>query len=333
MSDLRLRDELERESHRVSLPPHASERMFERRDRRDRRRRAGVIVTGLALFAGVIAIVLFAAPRGEEEPRPAAPTGVVAGTYEARLPARDPDVTRLGLAGMYELRLGAGGTVRMMSPRDVDLPGAPVTFSIEDDVFTTDFLVGSGCDTQGRYRWSADEQALTLTPLDDPCDLRTALLATRPWTSITPLAPTDALQGDWTATFTCEEMVAAVERAPIPPEGIAFFRQGMSHDLGSPDPNHPCAGTPPDPMTQTLRFVDGRLQIFDQTGSEGFDGGYERRGDVLVIRDALTQNIVGSYRLAIDTRPDALVFRLLGQAAKDPFFTGTWEVSPFVRVP
>ena len=128
MSDLRLRDELERESHRVSLPPHASERMFERRDRRDRRRRAGVVVVGLALLAGVIVIVLSAAPRGEEEPRPAAPTGVVAGTYEARLPPRDPDVTRLGLAGIYELRLGADGTVRMMSPRDVDLPGAPVTF-------------------------------------------------------------------------------------------------------------------------------------------------------------------------------------------------------------
>ena len=332
MSDLRLRDELERESRRVSLPPHASERMFERRDRRDRRRRAGVIVVGLALLGGVIAIVLSAAPRGEEGPRPAAPREV-AGTYEARLPARDPDVTRLGLAGMYELRLGADGTLRMMSPRDVDLPGHPVTFSIEDDVFTTDFLVSDGCEVEGRYRWSGDDQALTLTPLDDPCDLRTALLAAEPWTLITPLPLTDPLQGDWTATFTCEEMVVAVERAPIPPDGMAFFRRHMSQDLGSPAPNEPCAGTPPDPITETLRFVDGRLQIFDQTGAVGFDGGYELRGDVLVIRDALTRNIVGSYRLAIEIRPGALVFRLLGHAAKDSYFTGTWEVAPFVRVP
>jgi len=47
----------------------------------------------------------------------------------------------------------------------------------------------------------------------------------------------------------------------------------------------------------------------------------------------LTRNIVGSYRLAIEIRPGALVFRLLGQAAKDSYFTGTWEVAPFVKVP
>jgi hypothetical protein len=37
MTDLRLRDELERESHRISLHPGAAERMFERRTSRRRR--------------------------------------------------------------------------------------------------------------------------------------------------------------------------------------------------------------------------------------------------------------------------------------------------------
>jgi hypothetical protein len=62
MTDLRLRDELERESHRISLHPGAAERMFERRDRRDRRRRTATAVVGLALAAGVVALVLTSLP-------------------------------------------------------------------------------------------------------------------------------------------------------------------------------------------------------------------------------------------------------------------------------
>ena len=62
MSDVRLRDELEREGRRVSLEPGASERMFERRERRDRRRRAGAVTVAIALAAGVFALLRSTVP-------------------------------------------------------------------------------------------------------------------------------------------------------------------------------------------------------------------------------------------------------------------------------
>jgi hypothetical protein len=326
MTDLDLREQLDRESHRVSLSPDASDRMFERRAGRERRRRVGTVVVGLALSAGVVALLITALPGRD---RVITDASAVAGTYETRLPKQHPAVARLGVDGLFHLTLTAEGNLELNGPWDVDLPGPPTTFSVEGDELKTDLLVGFGCDAEGTYRWSHENGELTLTPLDDTCELRTVLLGTRSWTAFDRGQPPDALQGDWTATYTCEEMVAAVERSEAPPDAIAFWRGATAESLGSPDPDDPCAGSPP-PVSSTFRFTGDRLLIFDGR-PEGFDGRYELDGDVLTIRDPRTGNINGDYQLRVEIGRDLLTFELLGDGAADPWFTATWETAPFVR--
>jgi hypothetical protein len=328
MTDLRLRDELERESHRISLHPGAAERMFERRDRRDRRRRTATAAVGLALAAGVVALVLTSLPGRNGDRNVVSGRSAIAGTYEARLPSRDPAVARLGIDGWFRLELSEDGVLELNGPWDVDLPGPPVTFSVTGRELTTDLLVGFGCENEGRYRWSLADGELTLSPLDEGCELRSVLLGTRAWTASDPGPPPDALQGDWTATYTCEEMVAAVDRSDASPAAIAAWRSANVEMFGSPDPTDPCAASPP-PLSSTFRFTGDRLLIFDGR-PEGFDGRYELDGDVLTIRDPRTGNIDGEYQLRVEITPDALTFELLGEGGADPWFTATWEVAPFV---
>ena len=329
MSDVRLRDQLERESHRVSLAPGAADRMFERRARSERRRRAGTAVVGLALAAVVVALVVTSLPGRDREREVITDASAVAGTYETRLPSRDPDVARLSVGGFFDLKLTADGNLELNGPWDVGLPGPPTTFSVEGDELTTDLLVGFGCETEGTYRWSLEDGVLTLTPLDDACELRAVLLGTRAWTAFDPGPPPDALQGDWTATYTCEEMVAAVERAESPPDLLDVWRGSYVELLNSPDADDPCAGSPP-PLSTTFRFTGERLLIFDGR-PEGFDGRYDLDGDVLTIRDPRTGNIQGEYQVRVTFGEDVLRFELLGAAATDPFFTAAWESAPFVR--
>jgi hypothetical protein len=327
MSDVRLRDQLERESHRVSLEPGSADRMFERRARRERRRRAGTAVVGLALAAAVVALVITSLP-GRDRGELITDASAVAGTYEARLPSRDPDVARLNVGGFFDLTLTADGNLELNGPWDVDLPGPPTTFSVEGDELTTDLLVGFGCETEGTYRWSLEDEQLTLTPVDDACELRAVLLGTRAWTAFDP-GPPDALQGDWTATYTCEEMVTAVERSEASEADIAGFLQANAELLGSSDPDEPCAGSPP-ALSNTFRFTGDRLLIFDGR-PEGFDGRYELDGDVLTIRDPRRANINGEYQVRVEIGANTLTFELLGDGAADAFFTATWETAPFVR--
>jgi hypothetical protein len=329
MTDVRLQDELERESHRVTLAPGAVERMFERRDRDERRRRSATTVVGLALAAGVVALVFTSLPgrNGDRETVPG--RAAVAGTYEARLPSRDPDVGRLAVGGWFHLRLTEDGVLELNGPWDVDLPGPPQRFSVTEGELATDLLVGFGCETEGTYRWTLADGELTLSPLDDRCELRSVLLATKAWTAIDPGPPPDALQGDWTATYTCEETVAAVDRSDATRAAIANWRRANAERLGSPDPTDPCAGSTA-LLSSTLRFTGDRLLIFDGR-PEGFDGRYELDGDFLTIRDPRTGNINGEYQLRVEITPDAIAFELLGEGAADPWFTATWEVAPFVR--
>lgn len=329
MPELDLRDQLERESHRVSLAPGAADRMFGRRARRERRRRAATAVIGLALAAGVVALVMTALPIRHREGDVITDASVLAGTYEARLPSRDPDVGRLDVGGFFHLTLTAGGNLELNGPWDIDLPGPPTTFSVEGDELTTDLLLGFGCETEGTYRWSLDDGELTLTPLGDACELRRVLLGTQPWTAFDPGPPPDALQGDWTATYTCEEMVAAVERSEASPANVGGFLEALAEVLGSPEQGDPCAGSPP-PLSSTFRFTGDRLLIFDGR-PEGFDGRYELEGDVLTIRDPRTGNINGDYQVRVEIGTDTLTFELIGEGAADAFFTATWETAPFVR--
>jgi hypothetical protein len=330
MTDLLLRDDLERESRRVTLAPGAVERMFERRERRDRRRRAATTVVGLALMAGVIALVVTAFPGRSRDRDVVTSPSAVAGTYETRLASRDPDVTQLGVAGQFRLRLTEGGVLELNGPWDVDLPGPPVTFSVDGHELRTDLLVGHGCETDGTYRWTLAEGVLTLSPLEDPCQLRSVLLATGAWTETPPTPSPDALQGDWTATYTCDQMVAAVERSAKTAANVEQWFRSNADMLGSPDPLDPCAAAPP-PLASTLRFTGDRLLIFDPGAVEGFDGRYELDGDILTIRDPRNRHIDGEYQVRVRITPEALTFKLLGDGGNDAFFVATWEVAPFVK--
>jgi hypothetical protein len=329
MPELGLRDQLEHESHRVSLAPGAADRMFGRRARRERRRRAATAVVGLALAAGVVALLVTALPVRERKREVITDVNAVAGTYETRLPSRDQDVARLDVGGFFHLTLTADGDLELNGPWDVNLPGPPTTFSVDGDELTTDLLVGFGCETDGTYRWGLDDGELSLTPLGETCELRGVLLGTRPWTAFDPGPPLDALQGDWTATYTCEEMVASVDRSEAPADDVAVFLEANAELLGSPEPDDPCAGSPP-MLSSTFRFTDDRLLIFDGR-PEGFDGRYELEGDVLTIRDPRVGNINGDYQVRVEIGADTLTFELLGDGATDAFFTATWETAPFVR--
>jgi len=81
-----------------------------------------------------------------------------------------------------------------------------------------------------------------------------------------------------------------------------------------------------------FRFADGRLQIFDPPDlSEGFDGSYVIRADVITIADGSERNIDGRYQVAFRIEGNRVSFDLLGRGASDAFFVATWESAPFVR--
>ena len=63
----------------------------------------------------------------------------------------------------------------------------------------------------------------------------------------------------------------------------------------------------------------------------GFDGGYAAHGDILTIRDAVMDNIDGSYDLRFRLNDDRVSFWLLGRGASDPWFAATWQSAPFVK--
>ena len=325
-----LRDLLERESERFTLPAVAEERMFERGRRRERNRRMAAIGVGAVLFLAILAIVRSALPGGDE-PRPAVPTPEtarsIAGTYTTEL-LRDEDqaVRRLGLQGPYELRLERDGTMQLSSPRGYDLSGAPVTFSINDGVLTTDALVGAECASPGSYRVRLQAGALSFRPVQDPCELRRVLFTSRPWTLVDEMR--EPLEGEWTATFSCQRMVRTVHAAPASLAHEELWLRAMSDGLGSADPSDPCASDPP-PMTFTLRFSNGHVWVFDGGEfTEGFDGDYELMGRSIL---RFGDRIDGPFRARFEIEDDRVTFDLIGRGGMQPFFVGAWESAPFVK--
>lgn len=336
-----LHDLLEQESERYTLPTGAAERMFERGRRRARNRRLAALGVGAILFIAVLAIVRAGLPGGDE-PRPATPKPItprsLAGTYAVRLSAADPSVHLLHMEGRFEMRLFANGRLELISPRGFDLPGDSFTFEISGGRLATNALVGFECEEPGTYRLNVDAGVLTLVPIEESCDLRRIMLASQPWTAVASGPTPDPLEGDWTATFSCEQMVRAVRQAPVAPEFETFWRASLADQFaeGPSEPddlNHPCRSVP-EPLVRMFRFSGGRLQIFDPPDlQEGFDGTYVIRGETITISDASGRNIAGRYRVAFRIDGDRVTFDLIGRAASDAFFVGAWESAPFVRTP
>jgi hypothetical protein len=171
---------------------------------------------------------------------------------------------------------------------------------------------------------------VTLVPVKEACQVRRIVLATHPWTLVTA-ANVDVLEGDWTATFSCRQMVRAVHAAPVPATQEAFWTGATADSFGSTDLTDPCQ-TVSEPLTRTLRFSNGRLLIFDPPDlQEGFDGSYAISGDVMTIRDGASGNIRGAYRMVFHVEGDRVSFDLIGRGASDAFFVGAWEAAPFFR--
>ena len=324
-----LRDLLERESARFTLPAGAEERMFERGRRRERNRRLAAIGVGAVLFLAVVAIVRSALPGGDE-PAPAIPTPVTPrsaeGTYTTELSRDQEGVRRLGLQGKFELRLERDGTMQLSSPHGYDFSGAPVTFTIENGVLTTDALVGTGCDAPGSYRVRLRAGILSFEAVDEPCELRRVLFTARSWTLVEEAR--DRLEGEWTATFSCERMVRTVQAAPTSLAHEELWLRTIAEELGSDDPFDPCAVATP-PIAFTLRFSNGHLWIFGGGNlAEGFDGDYRLVGRNLL---RFGDRIDGPFRARFELVGDTITFDLLGRGGSQPFFVATWESAPFVN--
>jgi hypothetical protein len=329
MSDLH--DLLERESERFRLPEGAAERMWEYGRRRDRNRRVASVCIGIAIFAAMLGLLRTAWPR-HETPAPPTPS-TVAGTYTTQLGAQDPGVELAHMGGSFELRLSADGHLELIGPKEVDLPGGPYTFELVDGRLTTDALVGSECKAAGTYGVQLNAGGLTLVPIEDACELRRVVLGTHPWEAVAPSSGADPLDGSWTATFPCAQMVRTVERASADPKQETFWRGAMADQFHSRDLTDPCQGTVQE-VSFTFRFTDGRLQIFDPPdGQEGFDGRYLLHDGEMTIDDGGDRNIVGRYEVAYRIDGDHVTFDLLGRAGADAFFVGAWESAPFVRSP
>ena len=326
-----LRELLEQESERVSLPHDAAERLFERGRRREHNRRIAALGVGVAVLIGVLLIIRSGLPGADRTmPVDPSPSPPATGRYTVSLSPEDEAVRRLGLDGTYTLGLTDDGELSLSAPASVDLPGDPVTFAIAGRRFTTDLLVGNGCDSPGVYRWTLDGRSLTFEPVGDDCEQRVVLLASQPWAASEPAPAPDPLQGDWTATFSCSRMVRAVREAPVQPDVEAFWRSAVASELGSGDPDDPCAGAD-EPISFTFRFDDGRILIFDSQLREGFDGFYTITGRSFILRDGAYRNIVGQYRVVFDVAGDRISFDLVGRGGSDAFFVATWESSAFIR--
>jgi hypothetical protein len=324
-----LRDLLERESERFHLPADAGERMFERGKRRSRNRRISAIGVGAFLTVVIVVVLWSATPSDQSAPVPATPRSV-AGTYQVELRAGDPGVRLLHMAGRYEMRLSAEGSLELTGPRRFDVPGGPIRFDVTDGLLTTDALVGSPCKAPGTYGLEVASGQVTLVPVKEACQVRRIVLATHPWTAVIA-ANIDVLDGDWTATFSCRQMVRAVRAAPVDSTQEAFWTGATADSFGSTDLTDPCR-TVTKPLMRTLRFSNGRLLIFDPPDlQEGFDGSYALNGDVITIRDGASRNIRGRYRMVFRVEGDRVSFHLIGRGATDPFFVGAWEAASFFR--
>jgi len=328
-----LHDLLEDESQRFSLPAGAAERMWERGKRRERSRRITTMGLGAVLFVAILVILRSSWPGAQREQTPAddlTPTAL-AGTYAVELGPQDPGVQVAHMAGRYEMRLSTDGHLELVSPKGFDLTGGAFRFEISGQEMTTDALVGAGCRAPGTYRVVRDAGVLSLVPIQERCELRRLVLGTRPWAAVRNGPASDTLEGDWMTTFSCDQMVRAVRRAPVTAQVEAFWTAATADRFGSDDLGDPCRAAP-ESLAWMLRFSDGRLQIFDPPDlSEGFDGSYVIRGNVLTISDGSERNIDGRYEVAFRIEGGQVSFDLIGRGASDAFFVATWETAPFVR--
>jgi hypothetical protein len=183
------RQDLERKSERFELPPGALDRLFERRRRKQRniRVRAAVLalVIGAAGTLGAVSALREIGTDRRPPTQPSKPESLIAGTYTVTLEDDDPVVRANGLGGTYTMRLLPDGVMLLSVPKGFGREGpspSGISFRLSGNQFTTNAFVNFTCaKTVGVYRWLLRGNRLTLTPLQEPCDVRAALFGSRPW--------------------------------------------------------------------------------------------------------------------------------------------------------
>ena len=193
--DRRLRDELQREAARIDPDVRRSMIVVEARARR--RATAGLG----SLLAAAAAVVLLAVgvqalrstspnarPGGSVPPTvllsPSPRTADIAGTYRATMEASDGGAELADVAGEWTMDLMPDGVMLMAPPatfREGSTAQSGVAYSIDGERFRSN-LFQQLCNSIGEYGWVLDGGRLTLTPADDDCALRRAVLASTPWT-------------------------------------------------------------------------------------------------------------------------------------------------------
>ena len=184
--DRRLREELQREAARID--PDIGRGMGAVEARARRRTTVGLGSLLVAATAAVLVIVAVQALQLAPPDTPAAtapPSGDLVGTYRATLQPSDGGAELGDVAGRWTMELTPDG-VMLVAPPATFREGASVqsgvSYSIDGERFRTN-LFQQLCNSIGDYGWVLDGGTLTLTPVEDDCALRRAVLASTPWTT------------------------------------------------------------------------------------------------------------------------------------------------------
>jgi hypothetical protein len=196
----RLREELRRDAEQIEAYVERNLGAVEARSRR-RRDVPSVGLLAAAIIVALVVLVRVGEPPSDTRPGTGtsptvappsilpSPSGVatypqIAGTYTVSLDSSDQAVERDGLGGMWTMRLQPDGLV-LLSPPSTFAPGTAgltgIAFSLEGDRFRTNLFYNDYCNSVGIYTWALRAGRLSLTPVEDTCSIRRALLATTPW--------------------------------------------------------------------------------------------------------------------------------------------------------
>ena len=116
---------------------------------------------------------------------PSPKTADIVGTYRATLETSDGGAEFADVAGEWTMELTPDGVMLMAPPATFREGGgvqSGVAYSIDGERFRSN-LFQQLCNSIGAYGWVLDGGMLTLTPVEDDCALRRAVLASMPWTS------------------------------------------------------------------------------------------------------------------------------------------------------
>ncbi|MGN6574735.1 MAG: hypothetical protein ACTHKG_03530 [Nocardioides sp.] len=189
--DQRLREGTQRATDGLApdVERHLHQAMRRGRRRVVHRRIAGTVsvaaaVVAVAVVAPRVPGTLRDAPRPLDQPdRPAPTARVLTGTATTVLSPAPGPVDDYGMAGRWTLQLDAAGAAELTAPASFQGSTDSVAFQADGSRFRTNAFVNDLCGEMpaGTYRLTRDQDTWTFAVVDDDCDVRVALLTSRPW--------------------------------------------------------------------------------------------------------------------------------------------------------